>query len=60
MRRVLKLPDNRPRKLTSEQVIAIRIAYRTRKTTMQALADKYNVTKQTIFLVVRRRTWKHL
>lgn len=45
-------------KLTDEKVIAIRSEIK--PYTHQSLADKYNVSRQTITGVLNRRSWKHI
>jgi len=47
-------------KLTKEQVLEIRNKYIPNKTTMQEIADQYNVSKQAIYRIVRKISWKHL
>lgn len=47
-------------KLTDEIVISIRDEYLLGKSTMLAMASRYNVTLSTIFDVVHRKTWKHI
>lgn len=45
--------------LTEDDVRAIRNK-RANGLTMQALADEYKVTKQSIWLIVHRKQWKHI
>lgn len=47
-------------KLTDTAVRSIRSEYEPGQTTLQQLADRYGVTKQTVSAVVNGRTWRHL
>lgn len=47
-------------KLTKKQVLAIREEYKTGNITQKELAIKYNVSQVTIWMIVTRRTWRHI
>lgn len=47
-------------KLTEENAVLIRDMYATSEYTMQQLANQFNVSLTLIFLVIRRRNWKHV
>jgi uncharacterized protein YjcR len=47
-------------KMTTAQVRQARKSYATGKWTLQGLADKYGVTRQSMHAVIRRDTWKHI
>lgn len=51
---------NKASRLTREAVAEIRRAYRPRKVSQQALADKFGVTQTTVSSVLRGRIWKWL
>lgn len=48
------------RKLTTEDVIAIRISYVPGRVSMADLAGHYRVSRQTISVILQGRTWGHL
>jgi hypothetical protein len=52
-------PENRGRKLTAVQVLAIRTAA-TSGVRQIALAQQYGVDRHTIYHIVRRKTWAHV
>lgn len=47
-------------KLAENEVRVIRHRYIEEKTTMQLLANEYDVTKSTISRIILRKTWKHI
>lgn len=47
-------------KLTPETVRVLRRCYDSNTVTMRELADTYDVTRQTVRDIVRRKTWKHI
>ena len=49
-----------PRRLTVEQVRAIRAEYATGKVLQKDLARKYGVTRVNISYILRRRTWRNV
>lgn len=46
--------------LDEEQVKAIRQSYKPRKTTHKDLAARFGVSPNTIYLILKNKTWKHL
>jgi len=57
--RPLKGEDNGTSKLTSEQVLEIRMIW-ARNMTAKELAAKYGVARITIEKIVNQQSWKHL
>ena len=47
-------------KLIKKQILEIRKLYKTTKYTQESLAIKFNVTQQTIFDIISRRSWRHI
>lgn len=47
-------------KLTEDQIIDIRSSYSGRRGDLAVLARRYSVTPNCIFLIVKRRNWKHI
>lgn len=47
-------------KLTEQQVLEIRETYQNRKVAYGPIAARYGVSKDTIYYVLKRITWKHL
>ena len=47
------------RKLVAKDAVYIRVRYALGGITMQELADKYHVSKQAVFQVIRREVWKN-
>lgn len=47
-------------KLTAAKVKQARKSYATGKWTISALAEKYGVRNQTMWAIIRERTWKHV
>lgn len=52
--------DNVMARLTDIQVREIREKYIPRKYSMERLGEEYGVSATAIFLIIRRRSWKHL
>ncbi|HEV2376219.1 MAG TPA: HNH endonuclease [Streptosporangiaceae bacterium] len=48
------------KKLTSALVLEIRERYADRSLTQRALAEQYGVSRETVGLVLRGKTWRHL
>jgi hypothetical protein len=46
--------------LTEDIVRLVREEYGAKRATLQALADKYGVTKQAIWFAATRKTWRHV
>lgn len=47
-------------KVNEDQVIEIRRSYSTKELSLQKLANKFNVSKKLILLIVQRKKWKHI
>lgn len=47
-------------KLTEADIKQIRIDYSPSENSIYKLAKKYNVTPQTIYLIIKRKTWSHV
>lgn len=47
-------------KLTEKAVRDIRSTYTKGKVTLDTLAEKYGVTKQAVWLVLKRKSWRHV
>ena len=58
--KILKEEEIKSAKLTENQVLDIRKKYKQSNISYGELSLYYNVTKPTIYKIVKRRTWKHI
>lgn len=46
--------------LSDKDVISIRNEYNKSGATYQSIADRYNITKQNVYCIIKRKTWSHV